>query len=432
MAMDAESKQTNDLAPAKDLRWNFAVNVVDIAFISLALNLVSQATIVPVLVSHLTSSRWAIGVIPAIVSLGVYLPPLFFARYTETLVRKKPMLLWYGLLGERLPLLLMALLVGFFAVDSPGLVLGGLFLLFAVHSFTSGAVTPAWLDLVAKVIPVRRRGLWFGLGNALGACLGIAGAALAASVLSGFPFPSAFTYCFGLAFVFSMLSWGAFSLNREPDSPVKPPEGTYRDYFRKLPGILRRDRNFRVLLVTRFVSIFGSMATGFFILFGIQRFQLEGATVGVLTGVLVAGQLVMNLVWGILGDRFGHKLVLAGSSLATALAALTALFFCFSPVWLGLVFVLLAAGMSGEVVSGSTITMEFCSPEERPTYVGMAGTILAPAKTLAPLLGSALAVLLGFDGLFAVTAAAALAGTVLLGFWLKEPRGYESPPAGMH
>ncbi len=414
--------------PDRDLRWNFAVNVVDIAFISLALNLVSQATIVPVLVSQLTSSRWAIGVIPAIVSLGVYLPPLFFARHTETLVRKKPMLLWFGLLGERIPLLAMALLIGFFAVSAPGLVLGGLFFFFAVHAFSSGAITPAWLDLIAKVIPVRRRGLWFGLGNALGACMGIAGAAIATGVLNGFPFPTAFTYCFGLAFVVSVLSWGAFALNREPDSPVKPPEGTYRDYFRKLPGILRRDRNFRVLLVSRFVSIFGSMATGFFILFGIQRFQLAGGAVGILTGVLVAGQMVMNLVWGHLGDRFGHKLVLAGSSLATALAAVTALFFCFSPVWLGLVFVLLAAGMSGEVVSGSTIAMEFCSPEERPTYVGMAGTILAPAKTLAPLLGSGFAVLLGYEGLFAVTALAAASGAALLGFWLKEPRGMESSP----
>ena len=411
--------------PARDLRWNFAVNVVDIAFISLAFNLVSQATIVPVLISHLTSSRWAIGVIPAIVSLGIHLPPLFFARYTETLVRKKPMLLWFGLLGERLPLLAMALLIGFFGVAAPGLVLVGLFVLFAVHAFAGGAIMPAWLDLIAKVIPVRRRGLWFGLGNALGACMGIVGAALAASALSGFPFPAAFTYCFGLAFIVSMLSWGAFALNREPDSPVKSPEGTYRDYFRKLPEILRRDRNFRVLLVSRFVSIFGSMATGFFILFGMQRFELAGSAVGVLTGILVAGQMVMNLVWGFVGDRFGHKLVLTGSSLATALAAVTALFFCFSPVWLGLVFVLLAAGMSGEVVSGSTIAMEFCAPEERPTYVGMAGTILAPAKTLAPLMGSGLAVLLGFDGLFAVTAAAAVTGAVLLGFWLKEPRGKE-------
>jgi MFS family permease len=106
----------------------------------------------------------------------------------------------------------------------------------------------------------------------------------------------------------------------------------------------------------------------------------------------------------------------------------TALFFCFSPVWLGLVFVLLAAGMSGEVVSGSTIAMEFCSPEERPTYVGMAGTILAPAKTLTPLLGSGFAVLLGYEGLFAVTALAAASGAALLGLWLKEPRGMESSP----
>ena len=236
--------------------------------------------------------------------------------------------------------------------------------------------------------------------------------------------------CFLLAFLFSLFSLGAFALNREPDGPVKKHEGSYLDYLRRLPAVLRRDRNFRALLVSRFVGLFGSMSTGFFILFGIERFRLGGAAVGILTGVLVAGQMVMNLVWGFLGDRFGHKLVLALSTLCLALAAATALFLCTSPAWLGLVFVLLASGLSGDVVSGSTITMEFCSAEDRPTYLGLAGTLLAPARTLAPLLGGGLVVLLGFGGLFAATAATATAGALLLGFWLKEPRSL--PDARLH
>ena len=66
--------------------------------------------------------------------------------------------------------------------------------------------------------------------------------------------------------------------------------------------------------------------------------------------------------------------------------------------------------------------MEFCGPENRPTYIGLAGTLMAPARVLAPLLGGGLVVLWGFGGLFAATAVAAAAGALLLGLWLKEPR----------
>ncbi len=44
-----------------NLRWNFTVNVLDVAFFLLALSLVSQTTIMPLLVRQLTDSTVAIG-----------------------------------------------------------------------------------------------------------------------------------------------------------------------------------------------------------------------------------------------------------------------------------------------------------------------------------------------------------------------------------
>ena len=42
--------------------WNFSVNLLDIAFIMFGLNLVSQATIMPLLVSQLTDSGGLLSV----------------------------------------------------------------------------------------------------------------------------------------------------------------------------------------------------------------------------------------------------------------------------------------------------------------------------------------------------------------------------------
>src|SRR5690606_29649657 len=124
------------------------------------ISLVSRDTVLPVLVSTLTDSNLAIGLIAALYGLGIYLPQLFTANFTERLRYKKPFVMLVGSVGERLPYLLMCVAVWLFAVPAPRLpricVLGCL----AMSGFSAGAATPAWYDMIAKVIPVSRRGLW--------------------------------------------------------------------------------------------------------------------------------------------------------------------------------------------------------------------------------------------------------------------------------
>ena len=56
---------TVNQAAHKDFRWNFSVNVLDIVFIVLGFSLISRDTVMPTLVSELTDSKLAIGLIPA-------------------------------------------------------------------------------------------------------------------------------------------------------------------------------------------------------------------------------------------------------------------------------------------------------------------------------------------------------------------------------
>ena len=68
------------------------------------------------------------------------------------------------------------------------------------------------------------------------------------------------------------------------------------------------------------------------------------------------------------------------------------------------------------------IILEFCAPEDRPTYIGLTNTLLAPAKTLGPILGGALATWLSYRGMFAVAAVVSVLGALLLLIWVREPR----------
>jgi MFS family permease len=420
MSTTAPSAEQRDYVEA-NFRWNFTVNVLDISFFMLAVNMVSRTTILPMLVSQLTDSKFAVGLIPAIFSLGYFLPQLFTAGHAEGLPRKLRFLTIGSAVAERTPYLLMGLVVWLFAKSTPGLTLISIYVLLLISATTGGILTPAWYDLIAKVIPVQRRGLYSGVGNGLGAFMGIAGAGLAGWLLSRFAFPQNYALCFLVAIGFFVVSWTALSLNREPVSETVKPQAGLLNYLKQLPAVLRRDRNFQVFLISRAVMGLGGMAAGFFIVFGAERFGMNGAEIGGLTAVLTGSQALMNLLWGLLGDRKGHKIVLVGASFSMALAALAALLSS-SPAVLGVVFFLVGAALAGEAVSGLNIILEFCDPADRPTYIGLTNTMLAPVRALAPLLGGWLATWLGYPPMFVVSLVLALAGTALLGLWLKEPR----------
>src|SRR5215510_10960137 len=116
----------------RNFRWNFAVNLLDISFIMLGLNLVSRETVLPLLVSKLTSSPVAIGLVPAIYSLGIYLPQLLGASVAEAMLRKKPFLMLIGGLGERVPYLFVGFAVLLWAESAPTAALAAVALLFGV------------------------------------------------------------------------------------------------------------------------------------------------------------------------------------------------------------------------------------------------------------------------------------------------------------
>ncbi len=405
----------------KNLRWNFSVNLVDIIFITLGLSIVSRDTVMPLLVSQLTDSKIAVGLIPAIFSLGFYLPQLLTANFTEGLRYKKPFVMWIGGLCERIPYALIGGAVLLFAVDMPLAALVVVLLGLGASAFGAGIATPAWFDMIAKVIPVSRRGIWSGSGHSVGAMLGIVGALFAGQILERYAFPLNFAILFAIASTALAISWGGLALNREPPSEIAAERVPIRRYLRRLPAVLRNNRNYTRFLVGRTTIQLGTMANGFFLLYGIERFGVSGATVGTLTAVLVATQAVMNLVWGVVGDRWGHKVVLAGAALGMALASILALF-ATSWIWLIPIFILVGVYTAADMVSALNIILEFCSPHERPTYIGLTNTLLAPVVTLAPLIGGWLATWGGYPTLFVTALAVALVGWFLLSFWVQEPR----------
>jgi MFS family permease len=403
----------------RNYRWNFSVNLLDNTAFWFGISFISASTIVPLFISKLTSSTLPIGIAAVIAQGAWYLPQLFTANAVEHLPRKKPAVVKAGLVLERLPVWLLVI-AALLAPRAPTLALvvflGG----YAWRGLGGGTVATAWQDLIARCFPVERRGRLFGLGSFLGAGIGAAGAGLSAWLLENLPFPTNFACMFAIAAASMGLSWFFTSLTREPVQPVSTSRQTNRDFLSTLPGIVKHDRNFRRFLVARSLFALGGMGLGFVTVSAISRWHVPDATVGLYTAASWIGQTIGTLSFGLLADRFGHKLSLELGGLASVLAYAIA-WLAPSPAWIPIVFVLLGISIGAAMVSGILVALEFSRPERRPTYAGLANTTVGVSNIAAPLIGAWLAGA-SYGWLFAASAAVNLVALAAMRWWVREPR----------
>jgi MFS family permease len=164
----------------------------------------------------------------------------------------------------------------------------------------------------------------------------------------------------------------------------------------------------------------GTMGTGFVTVAAVWRWQVPDGTVGIYTAAYWLGQMVGNLGFGFLADRFGHKLSLELGTLSAVLAFGLA-WLAPSPEWIQLVFLLSGISFSASMVSGILVVLEFSAPARRPTYAGMTNTFVGLASMTAPLIGTWLASV-DYGLLFALSAVVNLVAFVALRWRVRDPR----------
>ena len=412
----------------RDYGWNFAVNVLDGGSFWFGASFISSAVILPLFVRHFTDSALLIGLVSFINVAGPLLPQLFVANAVERAPRKKFFPVTIGFFLERVPILLLAPVTWLFATQRPLLALGLFFCLYAWHCFGAGVIVVGWQDMIAKIIPVEKRGRFFGMQNFLGNGTGILGALALPFVLERFDFPVGYIISFGAAAGLILLSWFFLAMTREPAVHSRKPAVSQRAYLRSLPGVLRRDPNFLRYLLAQVVFALGGMATGFLVVYVVRTWNLPDAQASGFTIALQVGLATANLCFGLLADRSGHKLILeicfALSVLALVLAVLSP-----GPWWFLAIFFLRGAASGGSAVSGTSIVYEFTDAESRPTYIGLSNTVPGVASAVAPLIGGWLASAVSYRAMFVVAVLVGTASWALLRFGVKEPRRARETPA---
>ena len=410
---------------SRDYRWNFTVNALDGASFWFGMSFISSTIILPLYVSHFTDNPILIGLIPFIATAGYLVPQLFSANAVERAPRKKFFPVTLGFFLERIPIFLLGPTAYLLAVGQPELALTTFFILYAWHTFGAGVTIVGWQDMIAKLIPVDRRGRFFGITNFIGNGSGILGAIAVPIVLSKFTFPLGYVISFAIAAFLVFLSWVFLSLTREPPVYSSKPAVSQLDYLRSLPDILRRDHNFRTYLFSSIIFYVSGMATGFLVVYTVQTWDLPDAQASGFIITMQVGLALANLFFGFLADRKGHKLNLeicmALSTISLILAILAPNFWWFFPI-----FFLRGAVNAGNFISGISIVYEFTDAENRPTYIGLANTIPGIAGAIAPLIGGWLVGVISYQVMFIISAVIGALGWALLRFAVHEPR-YANP-----
>ena len=356
--------------------------------------------------------------IPAIHVVGWQLPQLFTARHVARQSRYKPMVM-RRTIQERIPFFGLAMIAWFIPKIGPQIALGLSFGMLVWQGLGGGFTATAWQSMVGKIIPGDRWGLFFGFQSAA-ASLFASGSAIAAGlILERVESPVNYAICFLLTTLAMALSWIFLNQTREEESTLIRKEDTTGGYWQSLGHILKKDTNFRWFILVRILAQLGTMGFSFYTVYAVRYYGIGEGTAGVLTAVLTIMQTAFNPIMGWLGDWWSHRGVM-GMGLVAAIGSTILAWLSPGVGWFYLVFGL--AGIANVAVwtIAMAMTLEYGTEAQRPAYIGLANTLVAPTAFLIPLLGGWLADTAGYSTTFIASATGGIITLAVLLFFLRD------------
>lgn len=380
--------------------------------------LIYAPTIIPAYLLAITGSAAAVGLGTALLQLGATISPILSGARIEHRSHILPYSIRTGGL-MRLAILGIALAGWMLTGEALVLVTLGLF---AVLGFFSGAQRVAFQMVMAKVIPIERRGRLQGYRNLAGGLIAAILAWVAGNwFIAGDWLGNGYSTTFLLAFVLTSAGLLALKLMiREPPAPASRPEVPIGVRLRELPAMLA-DRPFARFVAAQALSTAARVGGPFWTVYAGHTLGLTGALIGGLSLAFLGSDTLSNLLWGPLGDRMGFRIVHI-LALICVIAGVVLLMVSASALPIYAAFVLLGAGVSGWMLAATTMVLEFGAHEDIPMRLAVMTTAEGAVAAVGPVLAGLLVAAAGFTPLFVVVLGALGAALALMVFAVREPR----------
>lgn len=415
----------------KHLPRNFAAHFLHGMLGMTGFRLFNAPTFLPAYLHLLSGSDFIVGLSQSLQQLGGVVSPVIGATQIEHRKRVLPVAM---LMGTLMRVQILGVAVAGFLLHGTPLLIAILTFLFLLGLF-SGPQQVAFQLLLAKVIPIVRRGRLQALRNVTGGAIAAALAWFAGRYLiQRNVFGNGYGVTFLLAFVLTSLGLTALRLlMREPIPPTIRAKSRLMDRVREFPALFAQDRGFMFFMVAQTLAVSGRVAAPFYILFAGHSMALSGANLGLVSLAFLGADTVTNLGWGLAGDRFGFRLTFILSLVAWIAA--TALLMA-APGALGMhqpaffsvhalifmAFFGLGAAQSGFMMSSQTMVLEFGGRDDIAMRLALTSTAQGAMSAIGPLAGGLIAATLGYEVLFGVSIALLVAALAVLITRVEDPR----------
>jgi MFS family permease len=420
----SELRNREGLSPeaALNATYNFRRGVLNGVMFTMVDGLIAPSLVLALFVKRLGGDNVLIGLLPALVAGGWFLPQIIVAGKVQG---KTHLLMWYRRTGILRTIILAILAVTTVLLASqPVVLLVFFFLAYAVYSFAAGISGIPWIEIVGKTVAPRRRGSFFGLRNFWGGVLALHVSAPVGLVLSeqflGLTFPYNFAVLFGVTTIVVGLGVYFWSSMKEPAATQVAPTTNLRKLLRRGLEAYRSDVDYRSFIVARVLLSLATVSDPFYVVYAQGHLGAPAGTVGLYLAALSVSSLLSNFIWSPLSDRASNRTLMSLAVLVTALVPMMAVVISmFIGVWdntllftsFTLVFVLSGLALGAARIVSNNMLLTVAPPAERATYIGFLNLILG-IVIFVPVLGGVVVDILGYLVIF--VSSVALAGLALL------------------
>ena len=411
----------------KYYRKNYIYLITEGIFFDVGFVFFDPTTILPLLMERLTGSTFLVGLLAMVRYLGAGIFSLLAGNWNRSIEYKKHFLIKYSALS-RLPIWLLGFYLVFFQNDN--VILVGLFIILIQMLFWSGdgALSTAWIDVVGKTIDPYQRGKFFSIRQISSGLIAILAGFVIKYILSleSLNFPANYGIIIMISALLYTFSLFMFFGIKEKPSQIKDKENL-KVLLKNVVFYFKNNKAFSKSMVVLGFSMLSSISLPFYIVYAKTTFNIQDSTVGIFIIVQTIGKILGGLIYGVIGDRYGHHRSILIYSFCTTtvpiIAILTGLYFSqYILILYSILYFMLGFFMNGWPIFFNYM-IDSVNKKDRSLYAGLVNVVKIPAS-LAPFLGGIIVNFWGYMPMFILALIFSIVG-LIFAIRLKDMRNIE-------
>jgi len=383
----------------KRSKINFRSFLWHAVFLALASSFMDVDTIIPSMLVKAGGNSVLLGFLTAIMLGGSSIFQLIFAP----ILSKNSLKLKYLLLGInfRIVALLLMSAMFFFSQSLKGdTIILLIFVLISIFSFSGSYSNVSYIDILGKSVREEIRKKFFSIKEIIVSLGVFLSAIVVRDLLKRFDYPYNYSLLFIIAGVLLLIASLGFWNLREIHS-INPVKRNIIDFFKLIPGEIRRNQNLKYYLLTINTLGIGKGFLPFLILFAKDNFDLSYKFIGNILLFRISGMLLASFVFYKLSKKINYRTLLVIAVIIGSVIPVLALSLSDNQIYYQFIFILSGIFVSLFKMSNSGILLDISTNENRTIYAGIAGAGKI-FSTIFPLLAGLLIFYIRYTAVFII------------------------------